>query len=195
MASGADISEPSTEVDRGTFVVEPDGEVPFGLLVWSTGNCQGPLIKGIHEIAKDNGGSLLTNAQLEVLSSSSPNESQQQTLAGVYALGDCAQVDGYALPATAQVASQKATYLAQLLNGNLSVSQQEFLWKDKGSMANLSGGRGIAQVGKGKIEGRPASALWHSTYSLYLSISWRNKISIPLTWLFNKVFGRTLSRM
>lgn len=179
-------------VDRGTFVVEPDGEVPFGLLVWSTGNCQGPLIRGIHEIAKDMAGCLLTTPRLEAIASSEGDS--KELMPGVYALGDCAQVDGYALPATAQVASQKATYLAKLLNGTLKEGT-EFAWRDRGSMANLSGGRGIAQVGKGKIEGRPASALWHSTYSLYLSISWRNKISIPLTWLSNKIFGRSLSRM
>lgn len=186
-------------VDRGTFVVEPDGEVPFGLLVWSTGNCQGPLVRGIHEIAKDRAGSLLTNGRLEAIANREhqavdATASPGQLVPGVYALGDCAQVDGYALPATAQVASQKAAYLSKLLNGTLKPGS-EFSWRDKGSMANLSAGRGIVQVGKGKIEGRPASALWHSTYSLYLSISWRNKISIPLTWLFAKVFGRTLSRM
>ncbi|CAO1636859.1 unnamed protein product [Sympodiomycopsis kandeliae] len=187
------------KVDRGVFEVEPDGKVNFGLLVWSTGNCQGPLVRGIHEIAKDQSGSLLTNGRLETILSDgdatdSSSSSPAKLLPDVFALGDCAQVDGYALPATAQVASQKAAYLAKLLNGTLKEGS-EFRWKDKGSMANLSSGRGIAQVGKGKIEGRPASALWHSTYSLYLSVSLRNKISIPLTWLFNKLFGRTLSRM
>lgn len=63
-------------------------------------------------------------------------------------------------------------------------------------MVNLSQSTAIAQFPRGRsLQGRPASALWHSTYSLYLSISWRNKVGIPMTWLMNKLFGRGLSRM
>lgn len=91
-------------VERGKFVCEPDGEVPFGLLVWSTGNTQGPLVNAITEIKKDKAGALLTDGGLRVL----PAEGfEGEKLEGVYSLGDCAQVEGYALPATAQVASQK----------------------------------------------------------------------------------------
>lgn len=93
-------------VERGKFIVEPDGEIPFGMLVWSTGNCQGPLVKSIHEIQKDKTGALLTNGKLEVLASKE-EDGLDQALQGVYALGDCAQIDDYSLPATAQVASQK----------------------------------------------------------------------------------------
>lgn len=201
-------------VERGKFVVEPDGEVPFGMLVWSTGNCQGPLIKSINEAQKDKTGALLTNGLLEVLAAGKEGEQDQgqgsteaaasvvdgAKIDGVYALGDCAQIADYVLPATAQVASQKASYLAALLNSKPAAmgadgQAKHFKWKNKGSMTRLSSGTGIAQIGSGKLEGRPASALWHSTYGLYLTITWRTKIGVAVTWVLNALFGRSLSRM
>ncbi|CAO1624354.1 unnamed protein product [Parajaminaea phylloscopi] len=178
-------------VERGKFVVEPDGEVPFGMLVWSTGNTQGPLVRSITEVKKDKAGGLLTNGKLEVL----PAEGQNaDAFHGVYALGDCAQIEEYSLPATAQVASQKAAYLATLLNGRAN-DEKSFRWHNKGSMTRLSSGRGIAQLSAVKLEGKSAGALWNSTYGLYLTASWRNRFSIPFNWMLNKIFGRTLSRM
>jgi NADH dehydrogenase len=179
-------------VERGNFVVEPDGEMPFGLLVWSTGNTQGPLVKGITNVKKDQTGALITDDRLEVIPS---DPSQSELLQGVYAMGDCAQIDDHALPATAQVAAQKGKFLAKLLNSQ-GASGESFKYQHSGTLANLSGGRGIAQFSKGgKLSGRSASALWHSTYSLYMSVSWRNKIAIPFTWMLNRIFGRTLSRI
>ena len=111
-------------VERGNLVVEPDGEIPFGLLVWSTGICASPLVKRTNSIAKDDGNSFfLTDDQLRVLSAPkghqlaphsveavSKNDEAStalQYVEDVYAIGDCAQIQGKFLPATAQVASQK----------------------------------------------------------------------------------------
>lgn len=97
--------------------MEPDGEIPFGMLIWSTGNTQGPLVASITEAAKDKSGSLQTNGHMQLLqagedgrpATSNPgsNGDDAPVLDGVYALGDCAQIVDYSLPATAQVASQK----------------------------------------------------------------------------------------
>lgn len=43
-------------------------------------------------------------------------ERPKAILRDVYALGDCAVIDGTSYPATAQVAAQKATWLAKKLN-------------------------------------------------------------------------------
>lgn len=53
-------------------------------------------------------GRLLTDEKLHVLLKDS-----KVPLENVYALGDCATIDNLDLPATAQVANQKATYLSK----------------------------------------------------------------------------------
>lgn len=92
-------------------VARPDGskekvEIPYGLLVWATGNAMRPVIRdfinklGPHQ--KDARRGLLVNDYLVCQGSE-----------GIWALGDCSATK-YA--PTAQVASQQGTYLARLFN-------------------------------------------------------------------------------
>lgn len=96
--------------------------VPFGLCVWSTGLAPNPLIQSITEFKKhgktgsyacplpslpsstENSGfpSLITDKHLRVL------DPEGQHRPNIWAIGDAAIIDGQPLPATAQVASQKA---------------------------------------------------------------------------------------
>ncbi|KAK0549229.1 hypothetical protein OC846_003385 [Tilletia horrida] len=77
-----------------------------------------------------------------------------------------------------------------------------FEFFNKGIMASLGTGSAIVQlppIPKGSnhqgadLSGRPAWLAWRSTYSI-LSLSWRNKISVPLNWLMTGIFGRDISR-
>jgi len=43
-----------TYLKQGKLFVKEQGEVPFGLLVWSTGLAPNPLIGSITELKKDN---------------------------------------------------------------------------------------------------------------------------------------------
>jgi len=54
-------------------------------------------------LQKDKRGSILTNDQLQVLAKSTADGEAGTALPDVYAMGDCAQIDGHPLPATAQV--------------------------------------------------------------------------------------------
>ena len=87
---------------NGSTVVE---EIPYGLLVWATGNAPRPLIKDLINKIPAQAGSrrgLLVNDFLVV-----------EGTEGVWALGDCAATK---FAPTAQVASQQGTYLARLFN-------------------------------------------------------------------------------
>jgi NADH dehydrogenase len=57
-------------------------------------------------------------------------------LKDVYALGDCATIKNMEFPATAQVASQKAEWLAKRLNKG-DVNTQAFKYNNLGVMAYL----------------------------------------------------------
>lgn len=131
--------------------------VPFGLLVWSTGICASPLVKRTTCFAKDDKNShFLTDNRLHVL------DVHHNPLCNIFAIGDCAQMDGKSLPATAQVASQKGKHLAFVLNGQMdedavgddASEETIFKHKDMGSMASLGSGSAIVDSPKAKAQGR-----------------------------------------
>jgi len=110
----------------------------------------------------------------------------------VYALGDCAVMDGTTYPATAQVANQKATWLAKRLNQG-DVEKKSFTYRDLGIMAYVGNWNAILQSQGGDVSGRVAWFIWRGAY-LTKSVSWRNRILIPIYWVVNWVFGRDVSR-
>jgi NADH dehydrogenase FAD-containing subunit len=80
-------------------------------------------------------------------------------------------------PATAQVASQKAEWLAKRLNKG-DIEAKPFHWNNMGVMAYLGSWNAIVQAGPGEISGRTAFLIWRGAY-LTKAVSWRNKILIP----------------
>ncbi|KAH8176225.1 pyridine nucleotide-disulfide oxidoreductase domain-containing protein [Sarocladium implicatum] len=178
-------------------------EVGAGVVVWSTGLMQNPLIshltgKGIDggsvQLAKDKKtGSLITDGHMRVQLETSSGATE--TLPDVYAIGDCAKVDGLSLPATAQVASQQATYLAKRINkGDVDTeSAPAFKFRNLGSMAYLGSWKAIHQSKADELKGWPAWIMWRTAY-LTKSMSIRNKLLIPMYWFITWVFGRDISR-
>ncbi|KAJ3553506.1 hypothetical protein NP233_g12626 [Leucocoprinus birnbaumii] len=187
-------------VEAGKLFVKERGEVPFGLLVWSTGLAPNPLISAITDVKK-NCKSLYTDDQLNVImnDTNQPNED-------VWAIGDAAIVEGAPLPATAQVASQKAKYLVGKLN-KLAMDKEctkPFVFHNQGSLAYIGNWKAIydrsSTLPEGekdkfmsKETGRVAWLLWRSAY-FTMTLNWRNKILVPTYWFLNWLFGRDLTR-
>lgn len=82
---------------------------------------------------------------------------------------------GSALPATAQVASQKATHLAKRLNRG-DVGEKAFRFRNLGTMTYLGNWTAIHQSNADELKGWAAWVLWRTAY-LTRSMSIRNKIS------------------
>ncbi|KAL9937933.1 hypothetical protein V8E36_003478 [Tilletia maclaganii] len=239
------------EVKKGRIVVEGDGEIPFSLMVWCTGNCPSLLIKklggkserpdvdalgadaeaqgwasmAIHERTSQ----LLIDDHLRVLAppasvshegSSADGSSAaeaNQIVPGVFAIGDCSTLQSGVLPATAQVAAQQAKHLAKLINALPPSSSSEngaassslaaiergpkFKFQNRGIMASVGTGQAIVQFPPSSedstkardLAGRPAWLAWRSAYTL-MSLSWRNKVAVPLNWLMTGIFGRDIAR-
>ncbi|KAF7292785.1 FAD/NAD(P)-binding domain-containing protein [Mycena indigotica] len=183
-------------VEAGKMFVKQQGEVPFGLLVWSTGLAPNPLISSITHLKKDVGAkSLLTNDHLNVIGATDGAADPD-----VWAIGDCAQITGAILPATAQVANQKARYLAKILNKlarNPDHQAQPFKFENQGSLAYLGNWKAIYDTDKDKLlgpeSGRVAWLLWRSAY-FTMTLSLRNKILVPMYWFLNWIFGRDITR-
>lgn len=195
-----------------------DEEVNAGIVVWSTGLMQNPLIQKLADkvfppnsavtgdakaavkvqLQKDaKSGSILTDKHLRV-SVVSAKTKEGQTITGksilpdVYAIGDCAIIDGQSLPATAQVASQKATFLAKKFNKD-DVHSPGFKFHNWGTMTYLGNWKAIHQSEADDLKGWAAWVLWRTAY-LTKSMSPRNKIMVPIYWCISWLFGRDISR-
>ncbi|KAI0366509.1 FAD/NAD(P)-binding domain-containing protein [Pilatotrama ljubarskyi] len=188
-------------VEPGRMFVTEEGEVNFGLLVWSTGLAPNPLIESITEAKKHERTkrSLITDGNLNVLMNDTGAPDPD-----VYAIGDAATIENEPLPATAQVANQQAKYLTKKLNALVrgrapASSQAPFKFHNAGSLAYVGDWEAIfdrtkaASGPKGKETGRLAWLLWRSAY-FTKTLSVRNKILVPMYWFLNWIFGRDLSR-
>ncbi|KAI2471678.1 FAD/NAD(P)-binding domain-containing protein [Annulohypoxylon bovei var. microspora] len=192
-----------------------DEEVGAGIVVWSTGLMQNPLIQKLeaktfklpssdsemqlHKDAKTGGiitdvnGLRMNIIPHEAASEPPQIQSQKATLLpDVYGIGDCTVISGLGLPATAQVASQQAAYLAKRLNKG-DIGQKPFKFKNLGTMTYLGSWTAIHQSSIDEMKGWMAWVLWRTAY-LTRSMSIRNKIIVPFYWAISWIFGRDISR-
>ncbi|CBQ70818.1 related to NDE1-mitochondrial cytosolically directed NADH dehydrogenase [Sporisorium reilianum SRZ2] len=206
-------------VERDAVVLEGEQRIGAGMVVWSTGITTSPLIEAFRGVGKeDRTGKVLTNDTLNVLveqgadtvggSVLNPSAFESSTadkgekgelvpLDSVFALGDCASQLGTPLPATAQVATQKGTFLAHLFNTHLAqpspAKPKPFEFANKGSMASIGSGKALIDSPVKKESGALAWILWRSAYTI-MSMSWRNRFLVPANWVSNVVFGRDVGR-
>ncbi|KAL7627176.1 hypothetical protein AAE478_003952 [Parahypoxylon ruwenzoriense] len=198
-----------------------DEEVGAGIVVWSTGLMQNPLIRKLgaktFKLPSPNSGSeataemqlqrdaktggIATDPHLRVKmipysaaeSRSGTSQEQEATpMPDVYGIGDCTVISDVRLPATAQVASQQATHLAKRLNKG-DVDQTPFRFHNLGTMTYLGNWTAIHQSKADELTGWMAWVLWRTAY-LTRSMSIRNKITVPFYWAISWIFGRDISR-
>jgi len=180
-------------IEPGKIIVKEQGEVPCGLVVWSTGLALNPLIEGLQGVSKSNK-AVFTNSSLHVL------DDKDQAMKDVWAIGDCAMVQDVApLPATAQVANQKAAYVSNTLNAlakGRTPRDEKFEFKSKGNLAYIGDWKALydrSSTGGNSATGRAAFVLWRSAY-FATTLSWRNRILVPFFWFMNWCFGRNVAR-
>jgi NADH dehydrogenase FAD-containing subunit len=141
-------------------------------------------------------GSIITDAALRIKLVPQDSKDADNVTAihpDVFALGDCGIIQSTTYPATAQVASQKAAWLAKHLNAN-TISSSTFTYKDLGTLAYIGNWDALFQGGKGgRLQGYLAWIIWRGAY-ITKTVSWRNKILVPVYWCVNWIFGRDISR-
>lgn len=189
-----------------------DGEVGTGMVVWSTGLMQNPVVGKL--LAKElrlpgdgapaatarrlqsdpKSGGIVTDAhQRARVQAADGTTTTRAVMDDVFVIGDCAVSEANpTLPKTAQVASQQAVYLAKALNRD-AVGQRAFAFRNWGIMTYLGGWRAIHQSSADELKGWAAWVLWRTAYLTY-SMSVRNKIVVPFYWFISWVFGRDITR-
>ncbi|KAI4305289.1 hypothetical protein L6164_028661 [Bauhinia variegata] len=192
------------DVKADKIILDNGTEVPYGLLVWSTGVGPSPIIQSL-DLPKAPGGRIGVDEWLRVPS-----------VQDVFSIGDCS---GYVestgkptLPALAQVAERQGKYLAKLLNkigeagGGRADSAKDiefgepFVYRHLGSMATLGRFRALVDLREDKdakgisLAGFVSWFIWRSAY-LTRVVSWRNRFYVAINWATTFVFGRDISRI
>lgn len=186
------------EVGKDFVKIKDGPTIPCGIVVWCAGVQAIPFARNVALPKAANGVQILTEQNLKV-----------KDLPNVFAIGDCATIDGNRLPQTAQVAKQQANWLAKHLNeGTDPGFWGEFKFYSLGVMAYIGGGKAaIFHENKAwykvremcpekwmeRFGGIIAFIGWRSVYwSMQLSI--RNRYLILNEWLRTAIFGRDLTR-
>ncbi|KAG6755968.1 hypothetical protein POTOM_039382 [Populus tomentosa] len=192
------------EVHPKNIVLNDGTNVPYGLLVWSTGVGPSQFVKSL-DLPKSPGGRIGIDEWLRVPS-----------VEDVFALGDCAgflENSGRpVLPALAQVAERQGKYLLELFNkigkhdGGKALSAKDiplgdpFVYKHLGSMASVGRYKALVDLRQSKDAkglshaGFVSWLIWRSAY-LTRVVSWRNRLYVVVNWATTLVFGRDNSRI
>ncbi|KAK7830413.1 internal alternative NAD(P)H-ubiquinone oxidoreductase A1, mitochondrial [Quercus suber] len=192
------------DVKAQKLILNDGTEVPYGLLVWSTGVGPSSLVNSL-KIPKSPGGRIGVDEWLRIPS-----------VQDVFSIGDCSgfleSTGKPTLPALAQVAERQGKYLANLINnigkaggGHANSSNgmelgQPFVYRHLGSMATIGRYKALVDLRQNKeskglsLAGFTSWFIWRSAY-LSRVISWRNRFYVAINWLTTMVFGRDISRI
>ncbi|CAN1221968.1 Internal alternative NAD(P)H-ubiquinone oxidoreductase A1, mitochondrial [Linum grandiflorum] len=197
------------EVHPNKIVLNDGTDVPYGLLVWSTGVGPSQFVKSL-ALPKSPGGRIGVDEYLRV--PSAPD---------VFAMGDCAgfleSTGKPVLPALAQVAERQGKYLVELFNKRMGkqnggkattaggendggVLGDPFVYKHMGSMATVGRYKALVDLRQSKdakglsMAGFLSWLIWRSAY-LTRVVSWRNRFYVAVNWATTFVFGRDSSRI
>lgn len=192
------------EVQKNKMIVKEEGEVPFGAVVWAVGNTAGKLVEDLQCRKSEGLQRILTDRWLRVLRADSDGVegTGADILDNVYALGDAADILHHELPATAEVAVQKAKWLSRHLiqlgetnaetDVSLASSAPPFTYSQVPSIAYIGRGDGVIQ-GSGEWTGAGAWLAWRSG-SLRWTRGWRRRVMVVVNWVANWVDGREVAR-
>lgn len=172
------------EVAKDSITTEGEGRTPCGMVLWTAGNKQCALVDALDVAKSDKLPRILTDDFLRVL------KTDKTPMQDVFALGDAADIKKYFLPTTAEVAIQKAKYLANVLN--TESFEKSFTYLQRPLVAYIGGHDGVVK-GNPDWSGGRAWAAWRNKNLLWTK-SWRRKLMISAYWLLGWIGGTELAR-
>lgn len=191
-------------VSADSIETKEQGRIATGMVIWATGNRATRLVEGLDVRTSGKGlPRILTDRFLRVLR---PNKEENAGDSHVndniyqdaYALGDAADISGASLPTTAEVACQKAEFLAKSLNENLTPSSANsnvdggFQYQQKAIVAYLGQRDGVVEATREGGEGWTGQRAWMAWRSknFWWTRSWRQKVMVVVAWVVDLVGGR-----
>jgi len=171
------------KVDNDNIFLGDGSHFEYGLLVWATGNTATDIVRNSN-LPLDKRGKIITNSFFKVIAGNRFHDN-------VYAMGDCAAIDGYELPATAQVAEQLGLFMAKYMNNEMSLIHP-FKFKNFGMLAYIGDNKALADTPQIKGSGFLTFIFWRSAYLTKL-VSFKNKLLVVFDWIKTFLFGRDVS--
>lgn len=169
-----------TDYDGTTVTTNTGKQLHSRTLVWAAG-VKGIPIQGINPDAITPSGRILTDRFCKMKSSS-----------GIFVLGDAAAIESdpdypKGHPQVAQVAIQQAITVGKNLVRTLkSEKQQEFSYKDKGSMATIGRNRAVVETSLFKTQGFFAWLMWMFVHLMFL-VGFRNRLVVLFNWTISYI--------
>lgn len=170
---------PVSSYDGNTVVLGNGTALTTNCLVWAAG-VKGLLLKGLP------------------VSSEAPNNrikvdtfNRIHGLANIFAIGDAAAMQSEDMPKghpqVAPVAIQQAGLLADNLKRIVSGTElKPFHYHDKGSMATIGRNLAVVEMGKLKIKGFSAWAIWMLVHLMSI-IGIKNRLLILINWIWHYI--------
>jgi len=212
-----------------TVATLADGtEIPFGTMVWSAGLSPVKLVENSSSCLKLSRSRVVVDKYLRVpgqkgrifaigdcatpIDGALPPTASVAEQQGCY-IGDCLNLHYSKFDILDESNNEKDVPLpgpiapalwpyerTEFLNKILCTSLPEFQYKNRGSLAAMGFGGGVADMSKTdlpfpktKISGLAAFIMWRATY-MTKQLSWSNMMLIPMYWFKAMVFGRDISR-
>lgn len=152
-------------VEKDCLYTKENGRIAAGFVIWATGNKCSPLVESLPVKKTPRNPRILTDDFMRVYDSNS------NLIDSAYSLGDAADVEDARLPTTAEVACQKANYLANSLNHGF---KEPFKYRQAALVAYLGQNDGVIS-GKKDYSGSQAWIAWRSKNFLWTR-TWRQKV-------------------
>ncbi|CAD7961462.1 unnamed protein product [Amoebophrya sp. A120] len=178
------LNSPVDSVTANRIDLKTGQSIDFSTLVWCAGIKALPFVQKLALTKNARGNQILTDGQLKV-------KGEEH----IYAMGDCATIEDYPLPQTAQIASQQALFLAKSFNKKSSKSLR-FQHVDRGMLAYVGGTSALYRAPNPfpHLTGMVGYFTWRSAY-WSMQLSMRNRLLLASDWMQRAVFGRDLTRL
>jgi NADH dehydrogenase len=159
-------------------VVASGTRIDTRTVIWAAGNLASPLLHSLGAPV-DRQGRVVVEPDCTI-----PGHPE------VFVMGDAANYShqtGAPLPGTCPVAIQMGKYVARVLRREASgaagaaAPRAPFRYRDKGQLAVIGRGRGIADLGPAHFSGFPAWLLWIFVHIFFL-IGFRNRVIVLIEW-------------
>ncbi len=154
-----------------------DERIPTRTVMWAAGNVANPLGR-LLDTPVDRSGRVRVTPYLAL-----PNYPE------VFVAGDMAAIasGGVSVPAVATAANQMGRTAARNILATIARRpRRRFVYRDKGSLAIINRRAAVAQIGRLRIRGSLASALWGLVHLAHL-VSHRSRMRVFAEWVYAHV--------
>jgi NADH dehydrogenase len=158
-------------------------KIPTRTVVWAAGVTASPLARALAEAAgaqTDRVGRVLVQPDLTL-----PGHPEVFALGDMVVVADATSGQPQSLPGLAPVAMQQGRYAGALIAARLGGrSLPPFRYRDKGSLATIGRGRGVAEIRGMRLHGLIAWVTWLLVHLFYL-IGFENRAVVLMRWAYS----------